>query len=367
MNRDEAIRRLREEVHPIEAGQKFEIRRMEPEDAWGVARCFFSVYGEHYPFDTYYLPAKLIEENRRGKVFSVVARTESGDIIGYEALYRSSAHFSGVYELGQALVLPEYRHTFAALCLHDFLMEQPDALGEVCEIFGEAVCNHLITQKMMTLSDFRETGLELGLMPAEAYRELEYPDDRVSTVLGFKTVRDRTLDLHVPEEYARALEFLLSGLDLARNLIPSAGKCRRGSATDLLPQFIDYAQVARFNLYRIGEDFPARLLDLERQAQGRGIQVIQVFVNLGEPCSGWAVRLLRQAGYFFGGLLPRWFDTDGLLMVKLRVLPHFASIKLASARAKTILEFIREDLEQNPACRPLLATCVDDRWRGEKS
>lgn len=354
MNKEEAISKLKTEHFAVEPDQEFEIRRLEPDDAWGAVRCFYAVYGEHYPFDTYYIPDKLIEENRKGNVVSVVARTGSGDIIGYAALYRSSAYFSGVYETGQAIVLPEYRFSFAVLCMQDFLMGLLDSLQEVHEIFGEAVCNHIVTQKLMSLYDFEETGLELGLLPAEAFRDLEFPADRVSTLLGFRTVKDRAHDLFVPEDYASELEFTMSGLDISRTLKESRGCAPRGSSTGIVPQFIDYAHVVRFNLHRIGEDFPKIQADMERQVESREAKVIQVFINLGDPWAGWAVALLRQRGFFFGGFLPRWFDTDGLLMQRIAVLPNFQSIKLSSSRAQKILDIVRADIEGNIACRYLL-------------
>lgn len=355
MNKAEAIERLKAEALAVEPDRKFQVRRMEPEDAWGVARCFYAVYGEHYPFDTYYIPDKLIEENRKGNVISAVARTEGGDIIGCMALYRSSAYFSGVYEYGQGIVLPEYRSSFAVLCLQDYLMDLADSLPDIHEVFGEAVCNHVLSQRMMPLVGFRETGLELGLLPAEAFKDLEFPADRVSTLLGFKAVKDRAHDVHVPEDYRRELELTMSGLDISRTLKESRGGPPRGSSTELVPQFIDYAHVVRLNLHRIGEDFQSVHANLERQAQTREAQVIQVFINLGDPRSGWASAILRQRGYFFGGFLPRWFDTDGLLMQRLAVLPDYRSIKLHSSRARKILDIIRDDIERNPACRYLPA------------
>jgi hypothetical protein len=87
---------------------------------------------------------------------------------------------------------------------------------------------------MMTMADFRETGLELGSMPAEAYQDLEYPNDRVSTVLGFKTVHDKAQAVYIPEEHAQALEYILSGPDISRSQRASTRTAATGSATDLV-------------------------------------------------------------------------------------------------------------------------------------
>ena len=52
---------------------------------------------------------------------------------------------------------------------------------------------------------------------------------------------------------------------------------------------------------------------------------------------------LRGRGYFFGGVLPRWFGADGFLMQKVTVRPNWEGIRLYSEKAQKICDFIRED------------------------
>ncbi|HOV85967.1 MAG TPA: hypothetical protein PLM79_06360 [Syntrophobacteraceae bacterium] len=143
------------------------------------------------------------------------------------------------------------------------------------------------------------------------------------------------------------LGFILSGMNLSRNVVASGTRIPSGLSTQLQTQFFDSARVARFGASCMGENFPEMLATAEKQAQSREIQVVQVYVNLGEAWSGWAASVLREKGYFFGGFLPRWFDTDGMLMQKLVTLPKFDSIRLFSRRARDILEFIRRDIKKH--------------------
>lgn len=344
MNKGEAIRRLEADGWRVAPGQAFTVRRMQDEDAWGVARCFFTVYGGNYPHDQYYIPERLIEENRIGNLHSVVARAENGDIVGHAALFRSSADSPRVYEFGQAIILPEYRSTFALWQLQEYILKVLVPGEDIDQVFGESVTNHVITQKMCAAAGFRETGIEIGLMPAGAYENPGFPNDRISTVLSFLKVRDRMLSVYVPKEYDGIFALILPGMDLSRNVIVSESGIPEGTATELESRFFDFAGVARLGARRTGEDFIEVLTSAERVAESRGIQVIQVYANLGEAWSGRVVSALRQNGYFFGGFLPRWFETDGLLMQKLASLPNFDSIKLFSRKAKDLLDFIRHDL-----------------------
>jgi len=347
-DKHEAVRRLEEEAYRVEPGQDFEIYRMEPGDAWGVARCFYEVYGGHYPFDHYYVPEKLIAADRSGDMIGVVARTAAGDIIGFGSLFRNFAHNPRLYETGQATVIPAYRTTLAVLCIQDYIFDTLAPAVDVDVIFGEPVCNHLIMQKIASLSGFTDTGIELGVMPGETYRKGDASGGRVSTVLSFKVLRDRPREVYLPAEYAATLRSLIAKIPLARTVAVSSAPIPEGVASTLDARYFEASQVLRLSLYALGEDLEGRLSAEEERARARGIFVFQAFVNLGEPWSGRAVASLRKRGFFFGGFLPQWFGTDGLLMQKLSVLPEFDSVKLLSEDNRKLLDFIRADIGNRP-------------------
>jgi hypothetical protein len=82
---------------------------------------------------------------------------------------------------------------------------------------------------------------------------------------------------------------------------------------------------------------------MEDEARQKRAMVFQVWLPLGAPCVNRAVEICRGEGYFFGGLLSRWFGADGLLMQKLECEPDFEEIQLHSDRAKTILDMVMSD------------------------
>ncbi len=344
-DKDEAIRRLRDEAYQVRPGQVFQVARMEPGDAWGVARCFYQVYGEHYPFDTYYVPEKLIEANRAGDMIGVVARTGAGDIIGYGSLFRNFAHNPRLYETGQATVIPEYRATLAVLCIQNYIFDAIAEDVEIDAIFGEPVCNHLVMQKISAISGFSDTGIELGLMPGKTYHGEESPDcGRVSTVLSFRVLRDNPCRLHLPLEYEQVLRSVISGLPISREIGISSAPVPDDAVSDMVVRYFDHSRVVRLSLPALGADFGELLAAEEERALARGIEVFQVFLNLAEPWCGRAVSCLRERGFFFGGFLPLWFGTDGLLMQKPHTLPDFESVNLLSEESRGLLEFIKNDI-----------------------
>jgi hypothetical protein len=348
-DKNEAVRMLKEEAYQIQPGQDFEVRVMEPEDAWGVARCFYEVYGEHYPFDNYYVPEKLIEAQRVGDMIGVVARTSTGDIIGFGSLFRNFAHNPQLYETGQATVIPEYRATLAVLCIQDYIFDTVASTMDIDGIFGEPVCNHLVMQKISSVTGFSDTGIELGLMPGETYNKGDGSRGRISTVLSFKVIRDRPHEVYLPVEYEAALRSIISRMPLSRNAEISTAPVPEGAVSTMVTRYFDHSQALRVSLCALGEDFEELLTVEEERAWARGIVVFQVFVNIGEPWCGKVVTCLREKGFFFGGFLPGWFGVDGLLMQKLSALPEFDSVNLLSEDSRKLFEYIKEDMRNRPA------------------
>ena len=343
-NWQEAVHRLQTETYRIDPRQDFVIDRMRPEDAWGVARCFYGVYQEQYPFDTFYVPEKLVAEIRSGNMIAAVARTATGDIIGFGSLFRNVSPNPRIYETGQATVLPDYRGTLAVLCIQECLLKTVPQEMEIDAIFGEPVCNHLVMQKIASIYEFAVTGIELGVMPEKTYQQDSGQSERVSTLVSFRVLRDRPCDVYLPEVYDPPLRSLITRIPLMRRIRTSTATIPEGTLSTIVRNRYDASQVLRLFITITGEDVEGCLTVELETAKSEGIEVFQVVVNLGDPCCGHAVEYLRRQGFFFGALLPRWFDTDGLLLQKLSAVPAFTSLKLLSEDSRNLLGFIQKDL-----------------------
>jgi len=345
MDRNEALRLLAADRRAVPEGEEYTARCLEPADAPGVARLFYAVYGDGYPIDTFYIPERLVEENRRGNIRSVVARTASGDVVAHVALYRSSPVNPNLYEYGVGLTLPAYRDTMAFFRATRLIMELVGT-GGIDGIFGEAVCNHTITQKLVKYAGLQETALEPALMPARTYEAEGSADGRVGCIVSFRVDTDHRRLLHVPPAYREELAFLLHGLNLDRELVhtwlPLAGD---GGRIDV--KRFDFAGVARCTFAAPGENLGSLLVDLERGVREDGFFMVQVYVDLGKPWSGSAVELLRGHGYSLGGLLPIWFGSDGLLMQKHFCAPGFDGLRILTERGRRVLEMVRHDWERS--------------------
>ena len=345
MDRNEALRRLRETPWNVPDGsEECTIGQFEPADAAGIARLFYAVYGEGYPVDTYYIPEQLIEENRQGNIRSAVARTASGDVVAHVAFYRSSSPNPKLYEYGLGLTLPSYRSSliFSRACQAVMKLLGTDPVDG---IFGESVCNHIITQKLSLQSKMVETALEPELMPADAYTTEHSANGRVACLMFFRVARDERRVVFLPQPYLAELEFMMSGLGLDRELRVAEEVLPAVNSVIDVKRFAS-AGLARCTLTTPGHDLAIRLAELEREFEQNDYALVQFFVDLGQANCGAVVDELRRQGYSLGGFLPTWFGDDGLLMQKHRVPPDFDHIKLYSDRARALLEIVKRDWQR---------------------
>ncbi len=323
--------------------KSFSTGAFRPEDAQGIASLFSSVYGDNYPVRLFYDPQSIIAANQEGSIYSIVARTPWGKIIGATHLFRH-ATASNLYEWGAGLVLKEYRNVGVNQELNDFLHNQfLPTRSHIEEIFGEPVCNHPHLQKACSAFGYVETGIEAALMPAEAYTKEKSAKGRVATLCCFRSCIPKPHRIFLPLEYEDILRKIYARLNDQRELRLSEQRVPKSLSTGSEMKIFESAGVTRMTFLRAGSDFAASLTDLENEARAKNSMVFQVFLNLTQPWVGQIVSILRSRGYFFGGVLPRWFDGDGLLLQKLDCPPDFDRMILWSDFAKELRAFIKND------------------------
>ncbi|MHC1788685.1 acyl carrier protein [Solidesulfovibrio sp.] len=340
-----ALARIVADETALPTGSPYVLDMLRPEDAPGVNRLFHCIYGDKYPVIDYYVPERLLALNRQKQVLTVVARLATGEIAGQTAFYRSSPPNPAVYEQGQLLVDHAYRNTSIAFRLLKRLEELSHAMDYAEAFFGEAVCTHLVTQKTAVRQNYSVCALELSLMPSGAYAK-EGAAGRVTCLVCMRVDRDQPQPLFLPECYREPLTAILSGFTLARDVrfdLPETADVLQAEHSDLSCRTFDFAQVRRVQVATIGRDLPGRLDAIDAEATDQGLAVVQVYLSTGAPGVAFAVAELRRRGYILGGLLPRWFGPDGLMLQKLAVEPDYASVNLLTDQAKALLAHIRAE------------------------
>lgn len=324
--------------------ESWQIDLFRPEDAPGVVELYRAVYGDNYPVHDVYDPEFLIKQSA-GEAYRVVCRTDRGEIVGHIAFYRSSPPNRVLYEYGQMMVRQDYRTSPIAFELADYAIKRVPQHYGLESIWGEAVCNHVFTQRMIRDQGFNETALEIDLMPGESYEKaFAKPNSgRISALVAFRTFKKRQQTIFVPPVYQEILSFIYEGADSNYTFLQGNAPLDQGIKTKGEIRLFAEAGVARLTFLELGGDFEEVFHHLEQKALVGGAVIVQVFFPLNQPSTGAVVDILRTGGYFLGGALPSWFADDGMLMQKVMHIPNFAGITLCSKRAKKLLALIKAD------------------------
>jgi hypothetical protein len=333
----------------LSSEEAFEVGFFRPEDAEGIVALFHSVYGEHYPIRMFYDPASIIAANEEGRYYSIVARSSTGEIVGTTHLFRSSP-CPALYENGVGLVRKGYRNAGVFREMSRFLFEDfIPAQTNIETTWGQAICNHPYSQQSGKNMGHICTALEVAVMPAKTYGKEQNCGARVATLDGFRCICPKPHRIFLPVQYARELNWIYSRLDDLRDRALSEGRAPTGLVSRVETHIYDAANAARIMFSEIGGDFARRLVDEEKSAEDQGVLVFQVYVNLASPWVGEAIAELQRRGYFFGGVFPRWFDKDGLMMQRILGPTDLDFIVLIHDDAKQLLEIIRKDWERTIA------------------
>ncbi|KAF5046774.1 hypothetical protein DSECCO2_467280 [anaerobic digester metagenome] len=337
--RQECLDWLRANPRAIEPGQDVKVAPFRPEDAEGVARLYFAVYGDNFPLDYVYDPASIAAANAGPDLYQYVARTPSGDVVGVSALFRA-APFEGIMESGGLMVLPGYRSGFLAVNLTAATIDTlPQELG-LNAVFGQCVCDLLSTQKMVRKFAYNYYAMELEAMPPRPEESVDGVGGRISLLNALRVFRDRPHTVHLPERYARFIQDIYAATGLQRT---TGAPQPAGGPTRSTMNAMDAASLAKLLVHEPGTDMQAAIEAFEARHPGRHVYHLQL--PLAHPALPEAVETARARGYFYAGVLPLWTGTDVLLLQKLSAEPDFSLPRLLGDDAKKLLAFIRADRE----------------------
>ena len=325
-----------------DASQEVRIIPFAPEYAEQVPELFRAVYGEEYPIKTYYDPALLMKAMENRELFQSLAVTPQGRVVGVGNMYLS-APYKNIFEAGAGLVHPDFRKLNLFNKMYCYLYEEVATKNGLDLVFGEDVCNHIWTQKMSCSHQFLTAALEVDLMPASTYKKEKASTGRVSCHFSTRTYVSHPHRVYLPAPYRDQLSAIYQWLDDTRDQAVSMEALPDDVKSRIKSAHFGFAKVSRMTVEEIGPDFGSELDRAEEEARSTGSVVSQAHLHLGCPWVGRAVEILRRRGYFLGGVLPRWFDSDGMLMQKITGRPNWEGINLHMDSAKRLLEMVEAD------------------------
>ena len=316
-------------------------------DAADIPLAFNEVYGRDYLNPLVYDPEGFAGLIASGVQISFVARDGEGDFAGHLALAFSAPN-RRLVEVSQGIVLPAHRKSgiFARLMERAVNFARHELGAQA--VFGTALTNHAVSQRVLAACGFRDVGLEVDYVPARMLVREGAAGPSATLVQYLDLGRREEPPCHLPPSYAAWFVRLFEGAAVAgqRQVTRATGLDRRASLSERkdMPRF----DMARLLVHRPGFDFWSLVDAQEGEAESSGRRIFQVLISLGSAEGAAAVELLRAWGYASGGLLPGYLDGGQHVAIMYRSFqqPYFEGVKLHSESAEQLLSDIVADWQQ---------------------
>lgn len=319
------------------------IDRFRDEDAFSLVDLFRTIWGDEYPSPDVYDPDYLVDANRNGSICSYVCRDETGCVVAHLALVRS-APFDGAMELAQGLVHPSYRGAGLLSRMMELVICEAERSHGCTTLFGTAVCNHVMSQRSLAGCGFSPSAFEIDYTPARLFKKEGASRGRVATVCQFRSLKPAPDQVtYLPRAYASVIADIFRDAKTQRRFLDPRPDLPLPMTSDADVADVPTLDLTKITVARAGRDLTDRVQEVERQALRAGRAVVQVLVDMSSPTVDAAVEMLRAAGFWFGGVLPRYLNADAFLMQKTLATPNFEEVKVGSSAAQDLLKMVQAD------------------------
>ena len=321
----------------------FNIRLMKPEEAIDVCRCIYDCYGYSYANENIYYPERVVAMNKNGKLRSVIAVTDDGEIAGHFALIYYD-HLPA--EVGIAVTRKKFRGHGVARKLGEEL--EREAVKEGLKgLQVKEVTAHPYTQKFCAKLGYKDCGFLLAHSPKTlSFKGIaDKLKQRNSDILGFMYLEEPDrVSIYPPEDHREMICKLYHNIGVevvclkAENPQPDCGQ------TSMEVNVHSLRSLAEIGIIEYGPDLLQALRQELRKLFMDEIKVIELYLNLEKPITAKIVPELEKLGFIFTGILPETLHGDSIIMQYFNgVQIDYDGLIIVSDLAREMLNYIRKN------------------------
>jgi anti-sigma regulatory factor (Ser/Thr protein kinase)/L-amino acid N-acyltransferase YncA len=325
----------------------YDIEVMAAADAEDVSKLIYRTYGYSYHKSYMYFPAKVEQALARNEKFGVLARAANGEPAGMFAVLHSTD--SRIGEVGEAVVsIPHRKRGLMTRMLQGLITEATDR--GLFGLYGEAVAAHAISQKVNHKLGFHSTALILCDAPGLEFKGIKKNGGQgISVVIDFLPLQPYgAITVHLPDAYAKIVTAIYERLGAQVSVAHGYEHLPDGeSAVDVRIHYIK--RRATIVAHELCRDLDVVVRGILDDLRAHDIINADIDLPLDNACIGSASDCLRQMGFIFCGLMPRFHaERDYLRLQWISEDVDFSEIMAFSPTAQAIkacIEAEYQDLE----------------------
>lgn len=327
--------------------REYRVKRVEPADAEDIAKLIYRTYEYRYGKDDMYYPKRIEETMRSKRKLGVITRNTENQAVGYFAVLKKDD--SNIAEVGEAVVSPDYRRQgiMSKMMQHLIHAAREQKLGA---LFGKAVTNHPVSQKVNHKYGFISTGLMLAESKNVFFKgfDEQYPQP-VSTMIDFLPLQPPAKrEVHLPQKYADIILETYAKLSIpAVPVQTTSGKMAKRSDIELRVNYSAFTSLIIIHKY--GPDFHDVLSEmLHSLKEQEDLNAIYIDLPLENTATPEQFETIADMGFIYCGLIPIFHqETDFVRLQKIFTDLDFNLIKVFSNFGQTLKTWIADEFHSN--------------------
>lgn len=320
--------------------EAFTVRKATTADVPGIIDLVYNTYRYSYAKEAFYNDRSLTQMIENKRILSLVAVTESGKVVGHNAVLLDSDLLG---EAGMSMVDPAYRKSKVFILLvintkRTIGKEYPNLL-----VYAKCVTSHERSQAFV--SSFTPCLLQLSVYKHASFIGIDEDDvnkreSLIYSISNSNTASDKKR-LFVPEEHLSFINLIMSDAKLDIELNPFSGTESSGKETRLHANNQPSRQYMLLEVEQIGDDFGNRIRQETILARQKGAITVGLFLPTNAPASHDLDAVLTREGYFFSGIKPIASGEWMVVYTNLLYQPFdFDKLKFFDSKSKILSDYV---------------------------
>jgi N-acetylglutamate synthase-like GNAT family acetyltransferase len=325
-----------------EASDAVEVRTATTGDCEAIAQLLYENYHLSYVHADFYWPRYLMAAFASGELLSTIA-VHDGLVIGHHALMPVAGVPSA--ETGAAVVHSAYRGLGVFGRMFEHTLDAARERG-LASVFGDAVTIHPFSQRAESSHGYRETALQLGMLPAQTTMRGfggKGPGKRTATLRSYRPLEEHSRQVALPAAYRKLLESIYANVGLSTEVRSEVASLEGDPVTATFdkPRSLGFLRVRRWD-----EDVASALTQAVRHLLSQHADVVYADVDLAAVSDvDDATTAANELGFFAAGLVLDGQDGHDHLRMQLldTTTIELENVVCDSPFAKAVMQQVLED------------------------